>query len=197
MTLIDKIAINHVIGQVDSSYTGDVKIFQLSGNTKLENLLELLHTKMKDDAFSLLKSQAYSTMSSTSTRTNDSGRLDKLERMMETMMDQMTSLKAPSQGKRSSVPTCDHCHKKGHTKSKCFKLMSCSNCSKVGHVAKYCRAIKRDSHLLTKVILMNILSHHLFNQIVQIYHRHHALSSHSLFQIENMNFYMILVVCTP
>ena len=43
---IQSIAISHVVSNLDDAVKGDVKLLQLSGNVKLENILELAESKM-------------------------------------------------------------------------------------------------------------------------------------------------------
>ena len=54
---IDRIGMSHIISQVDESYRADVRILQLAGNNRLENLLELLASKMNARFTSMHASQ--------------------------------------------------------------------------------------------------------------------------------------------
>ena len=42
---IQSIAISHVVSNLDDAVKGDVKLLQLSGNVKSENILELAESK--------------------------------------------------------------------------------------------------------------------------------------------------------
>ena len=80
----------------------------------------------------------------TSTRTYQEAdqRIDRLEGLVERLANQVSSLAtAPGRNSSAGAPTCEHCHKRGHSKNRCFKLMSCNKCSKVGHIAKFCKEI--------------------------------------------------------
>ena len=46
---IQSIAISHVVSNLDDAVKGDVKLLQLSGNVKLENILELAESKMQNN----------------------------------------------------------------------------------------------------------------------------------------------------
>ena len=46
---IQSIAISHVISNLYDAKKGDVKLLQLSGNIKLENILELAESKMQNN----------------------------------------------------------------------------------------------------------------------------------------------------
>ena len=43
---IQSLAIFHVVSNLDDAVKGDVKLLQLSGNVKLENILELAESEM-------------------------------------------------------------------------------------------------------------------------------------------------------
>ena len=46
---IQSIAISHIVSNLDDAVKGDVKLLQLSGNVKLENILELAESKMRNN----------------------------------------------------------------------------------------------------------------------------------------------------
>ena len=46
---IQSIAISHVVSNLDDAVKGDVKLLQLSGNVKLEKILELAESKMQNN----------------------------------------------------------------------------------------------------------------------------------------------------
>ena len=46
---IQSIAISHVVSNLDDALKGDAKLLQLSGNVKLENILELAESKMQNN----------------------------------------------------------------------------------------------------------------------------------------------------
>ena len=46
---IQSIAISHVVSNLDDTLKGDIKLLQLSGNVKLENILEIAESKMQNN----------------------------------------------------------------------------------------------------------------------------------------------------
>ena len=149
---VDKIGMNHVVSQVDDSFKNDIRILQLAGNTRLENLLELLSTKMNSESYNFLATaSATSTMMPPRRQQADhhferleNNRIDRLENLVEKLANQVSTLATSPVGKNHYTRdlTCEHCHKRGHTKSKCFKLMSCNKCSKTGPIAKFCKEVE-------------------------------------------------------
>ena len=53
---IQSIAILHVVSNLDDAVKGDVKLLQLSGNAKLENILELAESKTQKKYLQLFAS---------------------------------------------------------------------------------------------------------------------------------------------
>lgn len=135
---VEAIATNHVISSLDDSLRKEVQILQLAGNDKLENLLELIETKIEGNLFSVSAvkedGQIYGAVAAASGATGYDNRLDKLEKMMERVMTKLDS-PAPTRDRRTF--TCEHCDKSGHTKTRCFQLKTCYNCQQVGHISKF------------------------------------------------------------
>ena len=130
---ITSIAINHVISNLDDDIRQEAKIFQLSGNKSLENLLEFINTKMEGNNLTPKVDIAYGSVPIATGGTED--RIDRLEKMMTKILEKMeTSNSKPVQ----STVTCSFCGKKGHNENKCFKKKTCFVCNKQGHIARYC-----------------------------------------------------------
>ena len=77
-TVITSIATNHVVNNLDPTMREEAKMFQLSGNVKLENLLEFIALKMSSVSFENFEKAEVSSMTM-----GEKKRLGKLESMME------------------------------------------------------------------------------------------------------------------
>ena len=153
-TAIDKIGMSHIISQVDESYRGDIQILQLAGNksgiSRIENLLELLASKMKTP-FSQHASSSFYNPTNQNSPANfnqamamaaeniNNDRLSRLEKSIEGIVRKLDHMDIPTESSPATVITCSFCNKKGHHASKCFKQMECFKCKTKGHIAKYCR----------------------------------------------------------
>ena len=120
---IDLIAINHVVSNLEEDMRQDAKVFQLTGNKSLENLPELIVTKMEGNTLkpkSEVTNVAYGSAPIATGRSND--RIDRLEKMMPTILKKIDD-KTPSNllTKSSQSDICSFCNKTGHVGSKCFK----------------------------------------------------------------------------
>ena len=161
---VDLIAQNHVLAQLDTSIQEQAKILQLSGNCKLESILELVNSRAAGNILhSTGTAPSFASASGVSRQnfvrnndTRDVNRLDTLEnkfdlltRKLDTLLSEKESSNRSRNRDRSQI-ICDNCHKDGHPKERCYKLKECYNCHRVGHIAKFCRtpaqatAIKRD-----------------------------------------------------
>ena len=114
---------NHLLSTLDESLRGQAKIFQLTANKALENLLEFLNTKM--DLLSFRHGIEYVAISCQNS-TND--RPARLENMMEKLLTDPTS-----QNNRLFGSICQ---KPGHFVGNCFSLRKCFNCNQKDHIAK-------------------------------------------------------------
>ena len=137
---VEAIATNHVLSALDNEIRKEVQILQLAGNTKLENLLEMIEAKLEGNplttsAVRVEQSYTAGAVAATATSMPFESRMDKLERMMEKVMDKLESRNAGS----SQQFKCDHCGKAGHTKQRCFLLKTCFVCKKTGHISKFCK----------------------------------------------------------
>ena len=132
---IDQIGMNHILSTLEDSVREDAKILQLSGNVKIENLLELIMTKLSK-GFSPVQPIV---AAAHSVHNND--RLSKLEKFVEKLTNQVSQL-ASNKNDSNNVKICSNCKKAGHVVSKCFKLKTCFICQKKGHIAKFCKENK-------------------------------------------------------
>ena len=138
---VESIAINHLMANLEDSLKAEVKILQLTGNLKLENLLELIETKLEGHPFgaSAMKTDTPRHTERVYNRSYTDERLDKLENMMSSVLARVGNDKAEAQeSPRQRI--CDNCQKVGHVKAQCNKLKTCYKCNKKGHIAKFCRS---------------------------------------------------------
>ena len=109
MEVVRHIALNHIMSNLDDSLRSEAKIFQLTGNDSLENLLEFLGTKMSINALRVeTNAAAYN-----SSNTSDNPRIDKLESMMEKILEKLNNNEKSYTSGRENV--CGYCAKKGHS----------------------------------------------------------------------------------
>ena len=83
---IDQIDMNHMLSILEDSVREDAKILQLSGNVKIENLLELITTKLSK-GFSPVQSIVAAAHS-----VHNKDRLSKLENLVEKLTNQVSQL---------------------------------------------------------------------------------------------------------
>ena len=82
---VSLITSNNVVTDLDPSFRETIKISQLSSNTRLESLLELIKSKMDNRLCNIgMKTTVH--FFATSAKT-DSDRLDKLENMVENLTE--------------------------------------------------------------------------------------------------------------
>ena len=123
----------------------DAKVFQLTGNKSLENLLEFIVTKMKGNTFeskSEITNVAYDSVPIATGRS--SGRIDRLEKMMSIILKKIDD-KTPTDEIISYI--CPFWNKSGHVGSKCFKHRKCYACGKIGHIANFCKGNQQSSNV--------------------------------------------------
>ena len=128
---IDKIGTNHALSFIDEPYKSDVRLLQLSENTRLESLLELLSMKINSSGVELLQVSANYTIP-------ESDRIDRLKTAVEKLTVQVSLLTSKGNPSSITTPVCEHCNKKWPIKSRCLKPMTCNKCLKRGHIAKFC-----------------------------------------------------------
>ena len=108
---IELIAVNHVVSDLQPELREHVKILQLTGHARLENVLELIKSKMVCE-MSQLSTNAPAFNSSLSRSSTEPDRLTRLENIVEKLSNQVALLTASSkEGKDNSVIVCSHCHK--------------------------------------------------------------------------------------
>ena len=88
---ITSIAINHIISNLEEDLRQKAKIFQLSGNKSLENLLEFIVTKMEGNHLKLKyePNVAYGSVPTTTNAGKDGDRLDRLEQMVNNIASKL------------------------------------------------------------------------------------------------------------
>ena len=94
---ISSIAINHVVSNLEEDMRQDAKVFQLTGNKSLENLLEFIVTKFEGNTLkpkSEVTNVAYGSVPIATGGSNDG--IDRLEKMMPTILKKIDD-KTPSQ----------------------------------------------------------------------------------------------------
>ena len=117
---------NHLLSTLDESLRGEAKIFQLTGNKTLKNLLEFVNIKM--GLQSLSHGVEYAAVVGQNS-IND--RLTRLENMMEKLLTDHTS--------QNNRRFYSNYQKSGHFFGNCFALRKCFNCNKKDHIAQNCK----------------------------------------------------------
>ena len=137
---ITSIAINHIISNLEEDLRQEAKIFQLSGNKSVENVLEFIVTKMEGNHLKLKyePNVAYESVPTTTNAGKDGDRLDLLEQMVNNIASKLNVI--PVNKSRRNNTVCSFCKKAGHEESRCFKKKTCHTCGVVGHIAKFCRS---------------------------------------------------------
>ena len=161
---IKSIAVSHVLSTLDSNLRDEVRILQLSGNLRLENLLEFIDSKFQKNSFNHFSSHVPSFVPSTNqfqshcssayVSANQNSDMNEIKEMfkqlLKTQVCQQLSINNSqdhnTQGNKNTI--CDHCHKTGHVSSNCFQLKTCFKCKKKGHISKYCKE-QNNSHVNT------------------------------------------------
>ena len=88
-SVIESIAQNHILGKLDSTLQGPAKLLQLTGTCTVEGLLELVNSKVGNNAYQhpvLPSAIVASAMASRVNRPED--RIGKLEAMLEKLCEQ-------------------------------------------------------------------------------------------------------------
>ena len=133
------IAVNPITSNLDDSLPSEAKVFQLTGNDSLEHLLQFFDTKMSRNA---LHVETYATAYNSS-KTNAKPRIDKMESMMEKILEKLNNNEKSSAPGRENI--CGYCGKKGQSKERCFKKDVCQKCGNKRHIAKYCKKTRTPS----------------------------------------------------
>ena len=147
---INSIAINHVVSNLEEDMHQDERLFQLTGDKSLENLLEFIVIKMEGNTHKPKSEVANVTYGSVAIATGGSNdRIDRPEKMISTILKKVDD-KTPSQSlnpltKSSQQDICLFCYKSGHVGSKCFKHRKCYACEKIGNIAKFCAESQQSS----------------------------------------------------
>lgn len=140
---VESIAVNHILSSLDDEMRKETKVLQLSGNAKLENILELVAEKWEGNALGLNVAAFMGSKGTTAiTRSVENERLTKLESMMTNVMEKLDKLNLAQGGDAQAgrKQICEHCNQTGHNKIRCFKLKKCFHCGDMGHIAKFCKA---------------------------------------------------------
>ena len=148
--IINSIAINHVVPNLEEDMRQDERVFQLTGDKSLENLLEFIVIKMEGNTHkpkSEVTNVTYGSVPIATGGSND--RIDRLEKMISTILKKIND-KTLSQSlnpltKSSQQDICLFCNKSGHVGSKCFKRRKCYACEKIGSIAKFCTESQQSS----------------------------------------------------
>ena len=114
---------NHFLSTLDESLRGEAKIFQLSGNKTLKNLLEFVNTKMGLQSVS--HGVEYAAIADQNSTNN---RLTRLETMTEKLLRDCSS--------QNNTPISSNCQKPDDFVGNCFVLRKCFSCNEKGHIAK-------------------------------------------------------------
>eukprot|EP00795_Rhopilema_esculentum_P006559 gene6559-12057_t len=141
--VIDSIAQNHVLSQLDSSIQEPAKLLQLTGKCTLESLLELINSKVADNPYNIATAKASFETAATSYSSND--RVDRLEKMVEKLCFRMDEMSKGAEGLKKTE-ACSNCGANGHDRSRCYKLKTCYQCGMKGHISKHCRQKRENSH---------------------------------------------------
>lgn len=129
--IIEKLAINDVMGKLETSIREPLKMLQLAATCKLEVLLELAKSKMLECHLTTTTSYTASTLAGA---VSTDSRIDRLEKMMESFVTNF----AGASTRRETKMACEVCGKSNHTKDNCFKLKTCFFCNMKGHISRYC-----------------------------------------------------------
>ena len=140
--VIDSIAQNHVLSQLDSSIQEPAKLLQLTGKCTLESLLELINSKVADNPYNIATAKASFETATTSYSSND--RVDRLEKMVEKLCFRMDEMSKGAEG-LNKAEACSNCGANGHDRSRCYKLKTCYHCGMKGHISKHCRKKRENS----------------------------------------------------
>ena len=136
---VKSIAISHVLSTLDSKLKDEVKLLQLSGNLRLENLLEFVDNKLSSNPLTFqhfaTKTSVHHSAPPHVTSTNDD--IKELKVMMKALLENQLS-NSNKQENQQTPKNCEHCGKSGHLSSKCFKIRTCFRCNEKGHISKYC-----------------------------------------------------------
>ena len=117
-------AINDVMSKFDGTVREPLKMLQLAGNCNLEAVLELAKSKMTENSLS--------GMTCSSATSSDGSRIERLEKMMESIVSNMAGANI-----RNKNVTCEVCGKSNHTRNACFKLKTCFLCNTKGHISRF------------------------------------------------------------
>ena len=120
---VDSIAINHVMSTLDETIRKETNFLQLSGNIKLESILELISEKLEGYILGLNIAAFRGAAQSCQSNDNSGNRLTRSETMMANVLDKLDNLQTTkADPKRGRQQICEHCQKAGHDKSRCFQL---------------------------------------------------------------------------
>eukprot|EP00795_Rhopilema_esculentum_P015821 gene15821-7131_t len=140
------------MSMLDETIRKETKVLQLSGNIKLESILELISEKLEGNILGLNIPAFRGAAQACQSNDNGGDRLTRLETMMANVMNKLDNLqKTKADPPRERQQICKHCQKPGHDKSRCFKLKKCFKCNQMGHKAKFCKEKQRNQTAASQI----------------------------------------------
>ena len=144
-TAIKSIAVSHVLSTLDSDMRDEIKILELTGNMKLENILELIQSKLYQNSLQHFSAhvdprtnhsaQFISTANQNADPNND---IKELKQMMKLLLENQLLSQTSGVQHFTRKKTCSNCNKEGHLSNQCYKLKTCYICKRKGHISINC-----------------------------------------------------------
>ena len=149
---IKSIAMNHVLANLDSVMRDEVKLLQISGNMRLETLLEFIDSKFHNNTLQIQTFAHHASLPFTYQnpsnhaspivqKTNQNDDIQEMKTMMKKLIDlqvnQHSAVRPPYQNRQR---ICNVCNKTGHTGDKCYLTKTCFICNQKGHISRNCTA---------------------------------------------------------
>ena len=143
---------NHVLANLDSVMRDGVKLLQISGNMRLETLLEFIDSKFHNNTLQIQTFAHHASLPFTYQnpsnhaspivqKTNQNDDIQEMKTMMKKLIDlqvnQHSAVRPPYQNRQR---ICNVCNKTGHTGDKCYLTKTCFICNQKGHISRNCTA---------------------------------------------------------